>query len=111
MKEVKPSDELMSSKERDDQVKKHWWQSILWITFPLWCVVLLYLGMKYFGVDAVKAASGFLLFIGAAAFLIGTKPIFAMQNIPFLGRLILVVSYFIFLGPIMIFLYVWPLAG
>ena len=111
MREVKHSDELMTLKDRDTKLKRHWLSSLLWITFPLWSVVLLYLGMKYFGVDAVRAASGLLLFIGAAAFLIGTKPIFAMQNIPFLVRLILVVSYCIFFGPMMIFLYVWPLAG
>ncbi len=111
MKIYKEDSELILPKERDARLKRPWLISVLWVTFPLWSIVLLYLGMKYFGTDVVKVASEALLFVGAVGFLASGIPILIIQDIPLLLRLILVVSYYFFTGFLMIFLYFWPLAG
>ena len=111
MRVVKDEEELITLNESDTQLKQHWLKSALYITFPVWSIILLYLGMKYFGVNAIKQASEALLFIGALGLLISAKPILTMPNIPFLVRSILAVAYYFFAGTIMLFMYVWPLAG
>ena len=111
MKVAKDEKELITLSETSVQLRQHWLESALYITFPFWSILLIFLGMKYLGVKTVKEASGALLFIGAVGFLISVKPIFTMRNIPFLVRLILAGSYYFFAGTIMLFMYVWPLAG
>jgi len=58
MRIVKDEEELMSLNKSDTQLRRYWLESVLFITFPVWSIVLLYLGMKHFGVTTVKAASG-----------------------------------------------------